>query len=78
MLLAAFFYGLFLTQMVGGILAPIVGGARLVGLAMLITSVLTLFSPAIAHCGFIPFLICRAVSGLFQVYNFFLLVEEDD
>ena len=68
MLLASFFYGFFTTQMAGGILAPIIGGARLVGLAMMIASILTLFSPMVAYSGFIPIISLRSILGMIQVH----------
>ena len=68
-LLASFFYGFFTTQMAGGILAPMIGGGRLVGLAMMITCILTLFSPMVAYSGFIPLVSLRSILGMIQVHH---------
>jgi len=65
-LLGSFFYGFFATQMLGGILAHVVGGGRLVGLAILVSSVSNLISPIVAYSGLVPFIILRSLLGLTQ------------
>jgi len=45
MVLSAFFYGYFTTQMLGGLLAPMVGAGRLFGLSICLNGLLMLFVP---------------------------------
>ena len=67
-LLAAYFYGYVVTQLIGGIISDKIGGKLLLLLGLLLTSILTLLSPTIAvYGGFIAFFIVRLLEGMFSV-----------
>ena len=66
-ILGAFFYGFVTTQILGGIAAPLVGAARLVGLAIFVSGVLTLMTPTVAYYGVVPLVIVRVLLGISQV-----------
>jgi len=70
LLLGSFFYGYIVTQLLGGWLAPKIGGARLYGLGILSTAFLTLLTPLIAATGFIPFVTVRILEGIFEGVTF--------
>jgi len=65
-ILGAFFYGFVTTQILGGIAAPLVGAARLVGLAIFVSGVLTLMTPTVAYYGVVPLVIVRVLLGISQ------------
>ena len=65
--LGAFFYGFITTQILGGIVAPIIGAARLLGLAIFASGVLTLMTPTVAYYGVVPLVIVRVLLGICQV-----------
>ena len=67
MLLSSFFYGYIFTQLPGGWLAPRIGAARLYGLGILSTAVLTLLTPTIANAGLYPLIAIRVLEGIFEV-----------
>ena len=66
-LLGSFFYGYIITQLPGGWIAPKFGAARLYGLGILTTALLTLLTPIIARAGLIPFIAIRVLEGIFEV-----------
>lgn len=68
LLLSSFFYGYIFTQLPGGWLAPRIGAARLYGLGILSTAVLTLLTPTIANAGLYPLIAIRVLEGIFEVY----------
>lgn len=76
LLLASFFYGFFVTQWVGGVAAPIIGGGRLVGLAMTASAILSIVTPFFAHLGYVTFFTARTLTGLIQV-NISLVLDKE-
>lgn len=68
LLLSSFFYGYIVTQLPGGWLSPKFGGAKLYGLGILTTAVLTLLTPVIAYAGLGPLVAVRIIEGVFEVY----------
>jgi len=66
LVLGAFFYGYLTTQVLGGILAPVVGAGRLFGLSVLVSSVLSIATPIMAYYGHIPLIILRVALGVSQ------------
>ncbi len=69
MVLSAFFYGYFTTQMLGGLLAPMVGAGRLFGLSICLNGLLMLFVPMAADSSIWVIVAIRAVQGAVQVSN---------
>ena len=69
LVLGAFFYGYLTTQVLGGILAPIVGAGRLFGLSVLVSAVLSLMTPVMAYYGHIPLIVLRILLGISQVWT---------
>ena len=67
MLLGSFFYGYIVTQIPGGWMAPKFGAAKLFGLGILATSLLTLITPLIARAGLYPLIATQTLQGLFAV-----------
>lgn len=70
LLLSSFFYGYIFTQLPGGWLAPRIGAARLYGLGILSTAVLTLLTPTIANAGLYPLIAIRVLEGIFEGVTF--------
>lgn len=66
-ILAAFFYGYFITQIPGGRIAELFGGKWLFGIGILVPSVLTLLTPAAARLGYGVLIALRVVEGLVEV-----------
>lgn len=64
--LGAFFYGFITTQILGGIVAPLIGAARLLGLAIFASGVLTFMTPTVAYYGVVPLIIVRVLLGICQ------------
>ncbi|XP_054263377.1 vesicular glutamate transporter 1-like [Macrosteles quadrilineatus] len=69
-LLSSFFYGYILTQLLGGWLASRYGGARVFGIGILVTALLTLISPPLAKTNVIILLVVRAMEGIFEGVTF--------
>jgi len=66
-ILSSFFYGYITTQILGGILAPIVGAGRLACLGIFGTAVLALATPSVAYAGgLIPLTVIRILQGVCQ------------
>ena len=66
-ILGAFFYGYIITQVPGGYLAEKYGGKWLFGLGVLVTAILTLFTPVAANAGVSTFIAVRVLMGLGEV-----------
>ena len=66
-ILSAFFYGYIITQIPGGLLAARYGGKTVLGLGIVITAALTLFTPLAARIGFGALIGLRILEGLFEV-----------
>ena len=65
--LGAFFYGYLVTQIPGGWLAERYGGKMVFGVGIVMTSILTLFTPLATQANFWLFVALRAAEGLFEV-----------
>ena len=67
LILSSFFYGYITTQILGGILAPIVGSGRLVCIGIFGTAILALATPSVAIAGGqIPLMVIRILQGICQ------------
>jgi len=66
MILGSFFYGYVTTQILAGFLAPIVGAARLYGIGIVGSGILTLVIPTAAFYGYIPLMIVRLLIGILE------------
>ncbi|KAG8271065.1 hypothetical protein J6590_070392 [Homalodisca vitripennis] len=73
--LSSYFYGQVGSQLLGGWLAARVGGARLFGWALGVTSVMTVITPPIAYANFYLLLITRALTGFFEGVTYPCLLE---
>ena len=67
LILGSFYYGYIVTQIPGGWLGSQFGGKYLFGFAVLLTSTLTMLTPAAAHHSIGMLLLVRVVEGLGQV-----------
>ena len=65
--LGAFFYGYLVTQIPGGWLAERYGGKMVYGVGIVMTSVLTLFTPLAAETSVWLLVAIRAAEGFFEV-----------
>ncbi len=63
LLLSAYFYGYIFPNLLGGILAEIYGARKVIFIAMLSSSIVTLLSPFAAHDNFLYMFIMRLVLG---------------
>lgn len=70
LLLGSFFYGYIITQLPGGWLAPRIGAAKLYGIGILATALLTLITPVIANASFSLLVIIRILEGIFEGVTF--------
>nr|CAG4638404.1 EOG090X04X8 [Cyclestheria hislopi] len=70
LLLASFFYGYIITQLPGGWLAPRMGAAKLYGLGILSTAILTVLTPVIATSGLAPLIAVRVLEGILEGVTF--------
>ncbi|XP_067665280.1 sialin-like [Haliotis asinina] len=68
--LGSFFYGYCLTQVLGGWLAELVGAKRTFGFAVLVTSILTLVTPAAASLHVYALIAIRVLQGMAQGFAF--------
>ena len=68
--LGAFYYGYFLTQVPGGILATKFGGKFIFGLGVLSTGIFTLITPPAAHLGVYWLIVIRAIEGVTEAVTF--------
>ncbi|XP_053459553.1 sialin-like [Nycticebus coucang] len=69
-ILGSFFYGYIVTQIPGGYIASKIGGKLLLGLGILGTAVLTLFTPVAADLGAGALIALRALEGLGEGVTF--------
>jgi len=67
LLLGSLYAGFLATQFPGGIIAPIIGARRLIGLAVLISAVLTIATPMVLNYGLIYAIPVRVTIGLAHV-----------
>jgi len=74
LILGSFYYGYVVTQLPGGWLGSQFGGKYLFGFGVLLTSVVTMFTPAAAHHSVGMLLLVRVVEGCGQVIFFSLLI----
>ena len=66
-ILGAFFYGYLLTQIPGGYIAARFGGKNLFGVAILLTSFLTLLTPWASRLHVVLLIILRFLEGVCEV-----------
>jgi len=64
MILGSFFYGYVTTQLIGGVLAPMVGAGRLFGICIFLSAVLNMMTPSLAQLGSLPLVAVRTVLGV--------------
>ncbi|GFW06652.1 sialin [Trichonephila clavipes] len=67
--MSSFFYAYFVTVLTGGYIAKKFGAKRVFGGGVLLTSVLTLLTPAAVRWGTIPFIVARALEGIEQWFR---------
>ena len=70
LVLSSFFYGYITTQLPGGWIAARIGGARVFGLGVAVTSLLTIISPFVAKWNVYTLIDVRAIEGIFEVCTF--------
>jgi len=73
--LAAFFYGYQLTQIPGGWLAQRLGGKWVFGVGIVVTSILTIFTPLAADTSVWLLVALRVLEGLFEVSSVVLFPQ---
>ncbi|XP_045493507.1 sialin isoform X1 [Colias croceus] len=66
LVLSSFFYGYIITQLPGGWLAAKIGGNRMFAIGVGMTSLLTLFTPPLAHTSTGLLIAVRVIEGLFE------------
>lgn len=66
LVLSSFFYGYLITQLPGGWLAAKIGGNRVFAIGIGATSLLTLFTPPLAHTSTALLIAVRVIEGLFE------------
>ncbi|KAJ0180066.1 hypothetical protein K1T71_004657 [Dendrolimus kikuchii] len=66
LVLSSFFYGYLVTQLPGGWLAAKIGGNRVFAIGIGATSLLTLFTPPLAHTSTALLIAVRVIEGLFE------------
>ena len=71
--LAAFYYGYVVMQVPGGWLAQRFGGKYVFGIGIVMTAVLTLFTPLAAQINIWALVVLRVVEGLLEVKSFFVI-----
>ena len=70
-MLGSFFYGYLLTQIPGGLLAARFGGRWVYGIGIVMTAVLTLFTPLAARTSVYLLIALRATEGFFEVHSLY-------
>ncbi|XP_034244522.1 sialin isoform X2 [Thrips palmi] len=63
LILGSFFWGYLMTELPGGRLAEVVGARKVLGVSMLVSSLLTLITPAAANLSYLALVALRAVIG---------------
>ena len=66
-MLSSIFYGVLISQIPAGYLSGIYSLKKMIGFALLLSSLFTLLLPLAAEFGEILVIICRVIKGLFQV-----------
>ena len=66
-MLSSIFYGILISQIPSGYLSGIYSLKKMIGFALLLSSVFTLLLPLAAELGEIWVIICRVIKGMFQV-----------
>ena len=67
--LSSFFYGYITTQILGGILAPLMGAARLACIGLFGTNILALMTPSVTYGGgLIPLTVIKIFKESSKVY----------
>jgi len=73
LILSSFFYGYIVTQIPGGWLANKLGGKRVFGYGIFLSSILCLITPLATTYGGVPALmVVRILQGLAEVYRTYL------
>lgn len=67
LILGSFFWGYLMTELPGGRLAEVVGARKVLGVSMLVSSLLTLVTPAAANLSYLALVALRAVIGFLLV-----------
>lgn len=70
LVLSSFFYGYIFTQILGGYLASRIGGARVFGLGIATTALLTLVTPVFTKMNFFALIAIRIIEGFFEGVTF--------
>ncbi|KAK3885844.1 hypothetical protein Pcinc_009971 [Petrolisthes cinctipes] len=70
LILGSFFYGYVVSNLFGGRLGEVVGGKVVYGIGVLVTSVLTLFTPVVVRYSTTLFIILRVIEGLGEGVTF--------
>ncbi|CAH0390009.1 unnamed protein product [Bemisia tabaci] len=70
LVLSSFFYGYICTQALGGYLSRRFGGARLFGIGVAVSALLTLITPPLARLSVYFLILLRILQGLFQGVTF--------
>lgn len=68
-------YGIIVTLIPSGYLAGILGAKQMLGAGLLISSLLTLFTPLAADFGVILVIVIRTIQGMAQVSSYFLVLS---
>ncbi|GBO14119.1 Sialin, partial [Araneus ventricosus] len=63
-IISSFFYGYFITVIIGGYLAERFGAHKIFGAGIFMTSVLSLLTPITVQWGLVPLITLRALEGL--------------
>ena len=71
-ILGSFFWGYIITNLIGGRIAELVGGKKVYGFGILLTSVLTFLTPMAARSSLPLFLALRVAIGFGEVCYFFI------
>ena len=66
-ILGALFYGNIISQIPAGILAELIGGKVIFGLAILTSSIMTLLTPTLAYHSYLGLIVSRTLIGFAQV-----------
>lgn len=66
-MLSSFFYGYISTQILGGWLGTRYGGARVYGIGIFTTALLTIITPQIANTSLYLLVALRVIEGIFEV-----------